>query len=81
MSPTKKNKFTGKKGKKLSFPFYWICDECARSKGGKWPKGHVATATSGMCMYCRGENQRLSNTIIPYVDYDWPGLDTSSGRD
>lgn len=60
------------------FPHYWMCWECAEKLGGKWPKGHCATVTSGICKYC--DDPELK-TIIPWVDFNWPGLDTSQLRD
>jgi len=53
------------------FPHYWICDACAKEKGGVWPKGHQATAMEDICPYCRGIKQ-LTVHIMPWVDFNWP---------
>jgi hypothetical protein len=49
---------------------YWICDDCAKSKGYKPPEGAV-TGIMGICGHCcvtRG-------LLIPVIDYqlgrDW----------
>ena len=47
---------------------YWLCGDCAKKKGGVWPKGHVATSILGKCPYCKKEDESL----VPYVDYNWP---------
>lgn len=47
----------------------WICSECAKSKGGYWPEGHVGTFHDGKCDVCEREklvteprDYRLSST-------------------
>lgn len=61
----------------MKFEHYWICDECATSKGGVWPEGHVCTVQTGTCEYCDAKEV----TLIPYVDYDWANLRTEHLRD
>lgn len=51
---------------------YWICDTCAKERGGKWPKGHVATVSLMKCGYCDGKNHGSQEAIAPWVDYNWP---------
>lgn len=63
-----------KKKKKLRLDNYWICYQCALDRGGKWPRGHMATVITGTCTYCDGKNQN-STFIIPYVDFNWPGIE------
>lgn len=64
------------------FPHYWICTACAKERGGVWPERHVATLAAKMCLYCNGGKQLPTERFIaPYVDYNWPNLDTSMLRD
>ena len=30
----------------------WVCDDCAKSAGGKWPRGHLGTFHLGRCGVC-----------------------------
>lgn len=55
------------KKKTTPFPHYWLCWDCAETRGGTWPVGHCATVTMGTCPYCNKEDV----TIIPYVDFNW----------
>lgn len=71
---SKKNK------NKEKFPHYWICDACAQERGGIWPEGHRGTFAEIKCKYCNGKKQK-DTFIAPYVDYDWPDLDTQNLRD
>jgi predicted amidophosphoribosyltransferase len=50
---------------------YWICDTCAKERGGKWPEGHVATLAVKKCGYCDGKNHGVKEAIAPWVDYNW----------
>ncbi len=34
----------------------YLCDRCARSRGWKWPEGHVATIHGGECPSCRKQS-------------------------
>ena len=61
----------GVKNTEEKFPHYWICDACAKERGGVWPEGLCATLLQTACKYCRGEKQK-EEFIAPYVDYDWP---------
>lgn len=63
------------------FPHYWICGKCAEARGGKWPEGHVATVVVKRCEYCNDKNRSPNEAIAPWVDYDWPDLDTRMLRD
>lgn len=65
-----------KKEKKFDFKHYWLCMNCAKERGGKFPEGHCCTVTISTCPYCG-----VHGTIIPYVDFDWEGLDTKNLRD
>jgi hypothetical protein len=56
-----------KKQDKLSH--YWICDSCAKEKGGAIPPGACNTSCMGLCQYC-GEKEGF---LTPIVDYKWPG--------
>lgn len=44
---------------------YWICSECAKSKGWISPSWAV-TCISGLCGYC---NRKDETTLIPIVDF------------
>ena len=66
---------------KQYFPHYWICDECAKQRGGIWPKGHCATIAIKTCQYCEVKNHTESEGIAPWVDYDWPNIKTEHLRD
>lgn len=57
---------------KPKFEHYYMCSECATSKGGVFPEGHVCTVMSGTCEYCN----KVDVTLIPWVDFNWP-LNTS----
>lgn len=57
---------TGKWASK--FPYWNICDECAKSNGGVSP-GTAVTVTRGKCPYCKQENVILT----PTDDFRWPG--------
>lgn len=52
------------------FSHYWICDACAKERGGVWPDGHVATVADIPCKYCDDKNR--VGPSAPYIDYDWP---------
>jgi len=45
----------------------WLCSTCARKLGGAWPRGHLATITSGPCEVCRKDS-----AITTPGDWDWP---------
>ena len=55
--------------KQDKLPHYWICDECAKKKGGKIPPGSCGTMCGGECKYCGDKNAVLT----PIVDFKWPG--------
>jgi hypothetical protein len=63
---------------RTTFRWYWICDACAVKMGGEWPPNHVCTATIAKCNYCKSKKEK---TVIPWVDYNWPGIDTTRMRD
>lgn len=65
---------------KNKFPHYWICDACAKERGGEWPDKHGATLAKKICEYCSGKNQ-VDDFIAPWVDYDWPDINTGFLRD
>lgn len=50
-------------------PHYWICDWCAKERGGEPPKGAV-TMKGGECPYCEGKYQ--VGALTPIVDFKWP---------
>lgn len=60
----------------MDFKHYWLCYDCALARGGTWPEGHACTTTRDTCPYCKEEK-----TVIPYVDFDWPGKDFKRARD
>lgn len=45
----------------------YICVECARAMGGRWPKGHCATSHTGTCDAC-GRERGVANV----GDWNWP---------
>lgn len=45
----------------------YICRECAKKCGGKWPKGHCATFHDGICGMCE-KHKSLANV----GDWNWP---------
>ncbi|MFN9115841.1 MAG: hypothetical protein ACK5XN_37805 [Bacteroidota bacterium] len=50
------------------FPHYWICMDCAKQKGGTFPKNHVCTVVAdSICEYCN----KQKDSIVPFVDFDW----------
>lgn len=51
---------------------YWICDACAKERGGVWPEGHVATLADVPCRYCDDKHRKPGERIAPWVDFDWP---------
>jgi hypothetical protein len=67
--------------KHTDFPHYWICHACATERGGVWPEGHVATMAVKKCEYCEDRLRTPNEAIAPYVDYNWPGLNTRYMRD
>lgn len=44
----------------------YLCSECAKSMGGRWPKDHCATAHTGNCSFCHEEKSLVSTS-----DYLW----------
>lgn len=54
----------------------YTCHDCAVKRGGKWPKGHICTMSTGDCDFCKKEK-----TLASTSDYDWPHIDLSAGRD
>lgn len=46
---------------------YYLCFDCARKLGGKWPEGHVATCHGGLCPECG-----LEKSLASYDDWGWP---------
>lgn len=60
----------------MKLPHSFICSKCAKDKGGKWPKGHVATCHEGVCKYCNGKAM-LANI----GDYNWPDRKRHGMRD
>lgn len=52
----------------MDFKHYSLCFACADIRGGKMPKGHCATVTAGKCPYCK-----VVCTLVPHVDFTWPG--------
>lgn len=47
-----------------------ICEECAKSHGGKWPDGHVATFSYRTCSFC-GEQDVACCCV---TDWNFPGV-------
>jgi hypothetical protein len=52
---------------KIDFEHYFICADCAKEKGGVWPKGHQATCHMGECGYCK-----KPKALAAWSDYSWP---------
>lgn len=52
-----------------------ICADCARSEGGVWPEGHLATSHDGACMMC---NRIMS--ICSWTDWDYPNKKSLNKR-
>lgn len=49
--------------------YYSACHDCNIKQGGVTPKNQMAvTCSMGTCPYCKRKEQ----TLIPWVDYDWP---------
>jgi len=46
---------------------YYICAECAESRGGEWPEEHVATMHTSFCDICH-KMKVLANV----GDWNWP---------
>lgn len=60
--------------KKIKHPMdldspYWICKQCAETRGGKYAKT-ASTASSLTCQYCDGAHQ-TEDYIFPVIDYKW----------
>jgi len=45
----------------------YICSDCAKLLGGKWPDGHAATWHEGKCLICK----RLK-ALANVGDWTWP---------
>lgn len=56
---------------------YYLCYKCAKKYGGKMPKKHVCTVSEGPCPHCKKDK----TTLIPWVDFDWPKINTRFLRD
>lgn len=56
-----------KKLKKLELPHYFICSDCAKERGGRWPECHCATMHYDKCEYCG----RLEQALCATTDYLW----------
>ena len=54
----------------------YICGDCAKFLGGKWPKGHVATWHEGTCRICK-RFKALANV----GDWTWPDKKFRGMRD
>ena len=54
----------------------YICGNCARVLGGKWPKGHVATFHEGKCLICRD-----TKALASVGDWNWPDKKHRGMRD
>jgi hypothetical protein len=52
----------------MDFKHYWICYLCAAARGGKMPENHCCTVTQDKCPYCN-----VVCTVVPHVDFIWPG--------
>ena len=54
----------------------YVCSECAKKMGGKWPKGHCATCHTGTCPYCGKEKG-----LVSIGDYNWKNVSFIGMRD
>lgn len=52
------------------FPYYWICEECAKDRGGEAPDEPLRSKKD-ICQYCNGLLQTEEN-VFPWIDYLWP---------
>lgn len=50
----------------LAYPY--ICSDCAKKRGAKWPKGHQATSHYDLCMYCA-----KTKALCAVTDWLWNG--------
>lgn len=57
------------KVKKERMDKYWICGDCAKSRGWIGPKGPV-TCTTGLCGHCADS---VEVWLIPVVDFEISG--------
>lgn len=48
---------------------YWICDECAKEKGGTI-RNRICTVAHGTCSWCSGKKQ-LYIYVTPIRDFNW----------
>jgi len=48
---------------------YWICSDCAKSKGWVAPE-HSVTMILGACAYCDTPSEQM---LIPTIDFKRPG--------
>jgi len=46
---------------------YYVCSECAKKKGAKWPSGHEATFHHAVCGLCKEFTD-----VAHYRNWDWP---------
>lgn len=53
-----------------------ICTLCAELSGARMVEGHTCTVNSGVCPHCDCEM-----TLVPWVDFNWPGVRTAHLRD
>ena len=51
------------------FPYCYICADCARAKGGEWPKELYATSHKDICPYCEKQKSLCATT-----DWNYPKL-------
>jgi hypothetical protein len=59
---------TKKKIKEDPFPYYFICDDCAKLNGGV-PVSWAVTCHMGTCEYCNKEK-----TLCAVTDFNYPKL-------
>jgi hypothetical protein len=57
--------------KKPKPTYVWICDECARRNGGKWPEGHLGTFHEDHCGWCK--EWKVVTEPRDYRGVRWPG--------
>lgn len=47
---------------------YFMCDDCAKARGGVYPVGRTCTMQIGVCGYCKKKGKWLT----PWCDFNWP---------
>lgn len=54
-----------------TFPYLWICSECAKGMLGSLPANKILASVAATCKYCKGFKQ-ITPSLHMWTDYDWP---------